>query len=674
MRELKGDSSTMRGIILAGKWSTLGSARKVLTRVLASLRRSIAAATADHYFHALAAYTVLLSTIQILTIGCSLAKMTISTGLAIVILLLSLAAASLWWHKQKPSHVRQAEDCTQPLSTSLPILLTLFAAITFLLLCVVAYLRPDRSFDANVFHIPPIHLWARKGYIHWINPAYQCSKYMNGYPKGVESVGFILCKVLGSHVVNTTNLVYLPLGVLGIAYLSRALKASAEVALFAGSAFILIPVNICQSSTLYVDTAYASSAIALVAVALHALHTLAPARSFPWSDLPILGGTMGLALGAKATGVLLAAITIATLALVAFFALLRTASGNKRGFARKSSLFLFFAVMIGVVVGGYWYVRNFALTGSPIYPAGLALGNHGIFPGPPVSEVINAVGNTHPSMRSWPEITKVLFTWSQGLWNWPRPILLYGSRFGGLGYLWLLGCVPSTLFLFYRFVRRQHSWAQRRFLLVLLTIVSIAFLGTPLRWWARYTVNIYALGLPCFAYVLDRILRGYKSRPAWFWSRMCLVVLVLEASICLSDAIYPSNILALYHNPLGLLESKNWRYKPILPELEGTVFDEMLSGGDSIAIGPVSGHWQSIMGRLSIPIGSRNWIALSGELSESDVDQIISQQVRYVVWDKMRPIPLALRRLAVKTDIIEPVMASVTFDVHLQLITLRTCK
>ena len=47
---------------------------------------------------------------------------------------------------------------------------------------------------------------------------------------------------------------------------------------------------------------------------------------------------------------------------------------------RKAAKALAVIVPITVLIGGYWYLRNFLLTGTPIYPAGLSLFGIEIFP------------------------------------------------------------------------------------------------------------------------------------------------------------------------------------------------------------------------------------------------------------------------------------------------------
>ena len=54
-------------------------------------------------------------------------------------------------------------------------------------------------------------------------------------------------------------------------YLAAALGASSRLSLLAGAAWVFVPVNVVQSSTLYVDSSYASSFIALLAALVFTL-------------------------------------------------------------------------------------------------------------------------------------------------------------------------------------------------------------------------------------------------------------------------------------------------------------------------------------------------------------------------------------------------------------------
>ena len=130
------------------------------------------------------------------------------------------------------------------------------------------------------------------------------------------------------------------------------------------SAVLLVPINLGQSLTTYVDAAFGLAAIAWIAVmvrvrrlerAAFALHAL------------ILGCAVGQLIGVKGTGLPFAAI--GSLALFAIHLGRRSAwppIGALAGW--------WLAVAIAALpVGGFWYVRNLAHGHSPIYPIGVSV-------------------------------------------------------------------------------------------------------------------------------------------------------------------------------------------------------------------------------------------------------------------------------------------------------------
>ena len=94
----------------------------------------------------------------------------------------------------------------------------------------LAYLTKDLSYDGNSYHIPTINQWAIKGFIHDVDPAFDYSQFMNGYPKGAEAVTFVAVQALSSKFLNGLNLFYAPLGFFGIALLFSSYGSSAHTA------------------------------------------------------------------------------------------------------------------------------------------------------------------------------------------------------------------------------------------------------------------------------------------------------------------------------------------------------------------------------------------------------------------------------------------------------------
>ncbi len=96
------------------------------------------------------------------------------------------------------------------------------AGMTYILLWAAAYIMPDLSYDGNAYHIPSISMWDPRGYISWVNTNY-LEPLINGYPKGAELVAYILVKAFNNNIINSVNLIFLPLGIFGIAYIANSL-------------------------------------------------------------------------------------------------------------------------------------------------------------------------------------------------------------------------------------------------------------------------------------------------------------------------------------------------------------------------------------------------------------------------------------------------------------------
>jgi hypothetical protein len=657
----------------------------------------------------------------VLTVGGSILRMTISQGVAVVILLLAIIAGLLEWRITRPQTIPPPE-CDGSARPNLWVSLLLLAAFPpfilslsvvtcyiykviafvalilsvllyllwraggkrepkadsdastarsvravvpllmiplglYLTLWAIAYVTPDQSWDGNAYHIPPINLWALKGYVYWIAQPFQHAQFMNGYPKGTELLGFVVVKALGSsNWLNTTNLLFMPLGVLGIVLMARALGVSPPIAFLSGALYVMTPVSISQSATTYVDSAYASCVIAAIAVAGYAAERVR-ARSAPWAILPALGGAMGLAISTKTPGLLLALLVAASISVAWTVEALKVPRSRKRAFAGAAILFVVTVLAVAGVVGGYWYLRNYRHTGSPLYPVGVRLGHHVIFPGPPLTEV-GLAEQVAVSMRGHSNAGKVLLAWTQAPKNWPWTVFEYDSRLGGLGYLWIFGCLPAILLVLLSAARRLQSANQRRCLLVTLGIVVLMFLAAPTNWWARFTLWIYALGLPCLGVMLDRVVRE-RHGPALrrFWAAAVIVIALTEGIMCLrfqiGKYVFAGAQLrpGIHHLP-ELITSRRPYYYLKFPKMKGTVFDAILASDDAVAIGPMepdpardTGKYL-LVGWLSAPIGRRNIVALPLNPNSSEVERVRRESVRWIIWDDTVPLPENLRGMA----------------------------
>jgi hypothetical protein len=166
---------------------------------------------------------------------------------------------------------------------------------------------------------------------------------------------------------------------------------------------------------------------------------------------------------------------------------------------------------------------------------------------------------------------------------------------------------------------------------------------------------VYAVGLPCFALVVDRSASTRLRRAAvrvWFW--VCLGFLTFEGGFCLfqvANAAYPGP------RPVTLKEVLNprswqWPVWCLFPETKGTIFERIFRENTTVAVSPpnVYGRWRvcRIMGQMSQPIGFRKIVYLDdrGDMTA----QAVSQHVRYIVWDTGVPIPPALESIATRVE------------------------
>ena len=568
--------------------------------------------------------------------------MKMSGFVSLAVLAVALLLGWSYWRRYGKT-ANAPETATVPSPTRLVRAAFVLSIIIYVCGWIIALFVPDLSWDGNAYHIPAIHQWALKGHICWVGEQ-SCSTLINGYPKGAELIGFVLVQAFHwSNLVNVTNLIWLPAGVLGIALIALELGASARVSVLGGLLYVLVPVSVFQTAITYVDSAFASSVIAVIAIVVHIVSRLRTGE-FSWRSVVALGGALGSAMAIKSPGLLLAVMSVAVVCVSILL------SKSKRSFTCRLRIALvssFVAVVICCAVGGYWYLRNYAHERSPFYPAGVRIGSHQLFPGPSVSRVINEYSNTPVQMRHWSRARQVAYTWCQGLTGWPRSICGFGTRTGGLGFLWLLGCLPAIICLWLRAIRRRPD--QRVTVLAAATvIVVVQFLMTPMSWWARYTTWIYALGLPCFAVMLDEALRTPAASSRRIWLHLCILIAIGESAFCFAymvdGCVFPG--CKLHKAALSsILSWRSWKtpyYVSSFPELKNAEFERALGGDGTVALGApadvCSGY--RLSGWISKPIGHRGIVYVTVKsLREDGLERLRREGVEWLIWTKDDYLP-----------------------------------
>lgn len=629
--------------------------------------------TAETWLRQLSFGIVFLALIQVLTIALSLSHVVISQPVALVVMLGAMGGA---WGLDRLFYHRR-DDRTAGIEPSPPIARAYHWAVVILIpllgfAVVNAYLHPYLFADCAIYHLPAIHFWGERGFVHWIHmkpgELFYTDWFINGYPKAAELMGFVVIRATGiAGLVHLLNVWFLWLGFSGVAFMSRRLGVSAAGSLVAGLVFALAPVHLQQMNGTYVDSAFSSAIVALLAV-LVAVATDREGSGRYWHRALIFGACAGLVLGIKGSGPL----PVGSVGIAAVILLGRRMRGLPVEERRQARLRLagWLLVVLGValVVGGYWYVRNVIHMGNPLYPLAVRIGSFLRLPGLTPEFVLNEAANIPMATAGWPDWVRVLYVWGQGgLAHWPLSLCSVSGRLGGLGLIWLLGCLPAMAFLALPAKRTGGMAEARKPAMVLLVTASFIFLLTPMHWWARYTLWLLGVGLPCLFVVLERKGSGRRHRWATCWAGVLALVFLLETLIglswiaCAEPVDWYGGSMTFPSQPKISVRQLSWA-RPVIPvkaDDRGAVFGELSREPRATAIGPLN-EWKvlsdplmGVFGVICDPLGRRPVFLLDQEkIFNPRKMRVFLQQndVRHVVWDAQVKCPPMFDRLARKKE------------------------
>lgn len=656
----------------------------------------------------LAGLSTALSTATVLVIAHGLLRLQMTPLFAFVLALLSLAAGGALVWRCGPEIFGPRPPAPEPVPATRPYLvLGGIALAAYAFLFIPLWYRPDISWDAMAYHLPAIQFWAQKGRVYWVgshdgfDPAWTTNfidPLINGYPKGAETIGFLLSYLTGGHLANAWNFFYMPLGILGIYVGARELGAGRIPALFAGTLFAIVPVNVSQLTCAYVDTGYAAAICAFFALALVYVRRLLRGEAVPWPLMIVAGQNLGLALGIKPPATMATVVSLGVLGLVVLAVARAKPRGERRPLLLLHAGRLGALLAVALVVGGYWYARNWDYRGNPLFPVEVKVAGKQIFPGTPLELQITMDGVTPDYIKKWSTPKQVAYSWIQTghleyppdaiaehtekgyskavddprvkVPAWPRTIRYQDSRIGGLGFAWVLAALPAATVFLLALGRRWRRTREREDLADLVAfgavtaIVAVCFLGSPLKWWARYTIWIEVPGFIALGVLLHQ---AHQSRvPRWTQEIVraaavaVSVVTWLEYGYSLKWAasvpyfVGPPQLHATA-NPAAILRAVTttedsgcgavFHYMP-----PGLVREAMCSA-TTVAISPLSLPNAPALGQLSAPPGARRVISAPTWIGVDPVaarDFIAQHRPRYVVWDPAAGPPPALEAIAAR--------------------------
>jgi len=490
-------------------------------------------------------------------------------------------------------------------------------------LWVLARLRPPYDWDGLYYHIPAIHEWVVAGRVAFIDRLTDIP-FVN-FPMGVELSVFFLNRLTGATwIVNACNLWYWPLAFLAIVVIASRLGARGAWPWIAGAMVTGAPVFVSQSVSCYIDPGFAAAVMASIAAsAIFVWESGGSARR--WSPV-LLGMTAGLALGSKGTGLPFATVV---LAVSAFGAAWNEGVTRWRRWLPRVAV----AGVVVLIVGGYWYVRNAAVTGNPVYPIQIKIGEKVVRDGWDHNQFNDA--NMPGWLERHPAPLRPFVSWLQT----DAPVSGY-APIGGMGYVWLFAGLPALLYLVILAALRRYPGPVKEFVLVGALVVCL-FALQPAPWWSRFTVWLHAAGLSAIAVAASHAQMSW--RRSWWHSltlmlaAAAMAVTVWESGRTLDLEWRDGRVTKAEDGAAEVTASLHARFDTsldhILPGMaDAPGFDAFFAAG-RIARGPWERYGTLLGGILSMPLDKRTIEVLPMIPAQSDVDALAAAGVEWVIWD-----------------------------------------
>jgi hypothetical protein len=367
----------------------------------------------------------------------------------------------------------------------------------------IGYLFPSYTWDALWYHLPIVGYIMQGGAIQEVPNYSFINQWINMFPKNIEL--FFLWNIIFLHndvITDLSQLFFALAGVVTIYSIALKVGVKSKYALYSSFLFFFTPIMILQSTTNYVD-------VAISILFLIAINFLMRDSFETGSDsrreanyflqrkyyLIFAGLTTGILLGAKSSGPLFVGILSSVIVVQESIKLWSSFKSDSKDtyYQLSKSLKMFFVYFLPPVLllGAYWYIKNWALNNNPVYPMQISfLGNtifEGLYKGivEPAPESINRLSY----------VTRPLYVWLENV-----EYYLYDSRLGGLGPIWFILLLPGALLsIVYALINKKYNFLAVSIMLV------ISFLIYPRNWTPRYVIFIVGLGALSFGFMLGNV-------------------------------------------------------------------------------------------------------------------------------------------------------------------------
>ena len=224
--------------------------------------------------------------------------------------------------------------------------------------------------------------------------------------------------------VDAVSTVFVLMGALALAGLARASGAPRWASELTLGLFLLVPMQLLNAPSGYADAAFAG---ALVTLLVLAARWATEARE-AWLDL---GMAAALVTSLKPHGFALAAVALAVGML-----------GQVRRVGAGHAIVALAKVALVATSGLFFAVRNVVVTGNPIYPLELRIGERVLLAGESsLDGILTPTFNVPPELLRLPSVLRPLWVWLQ-----PHgPARSFDDRLAGFGYAFLLLGLPALV-------------------------------------------------------------------------------------------------------------------------------------------------------------------------------------------------------------------------------------
>lgn len=315
------------------------------------------------------------------------------------------------------------------------------------------------SIDFSTFHLPNVIGWIQSGSI-WQADNFLPDSALGNYPNNGDVM--LLAFVLPWHndfFVHPSMWMFYGFSGAAVYGLARRLGAIRPLAILAACLILAMP-----SVTIPALPNAMTDAVAVFGLAAGLLFLVRYARSRERGDLVLAGVALGICFGTKWYSVSTAVIVVAV------WLVARLVQRHPvRTIAREG------AVLTGLVglFGGVWLLRNWILSGNPIFPVKVELGGVTVFDAPP--DVI----------REQAGFTILDYIGDWGVW-WRVDLPGMGGQADGILLQWLdalagpaLLIALALLVVFPLAARRPRAWAGIWLALACAALMAVAYVITP---------------------------------------------------------------------------------------------------------------------------------------------------------------------------------------------------